>query len=105
MVLGKPWPRDEPPYPMSQASIPSQGVPKTGGLWLLTPNPPSVPAAGTYPGTTVRLHLKWKAPSQQVHEQWVWTWVVCTRGKACHRCFGRGGFGDRNLFYHDANYI
>lgn len=105
MVLGKPWPRDEPPYPMSQASIPSQGVPKTGGLWLLTPNPPSLPAAGTYPGTTVRLHLKWKAPSQQVHEQWVWTWVVCTRGKACHRCFGRGGFGDRNLFYHDANYI
>lgn len=71
MVLGKPWPRDEPPYPMSQASIPSQGVPKTGGLWLLTPNPPSLPAAGTYPGNTVRLHLKWKAPSQQVHEWWV----------------------------------
>jgi len=41
----------------------------------------------------VRLHLRWKAPSQQVHKQWVWTWVVCTRRKAFHRCFGRGGFG------------
>lgn len=77
---------------MSQASIP----PQVSQDWAFEPSGPQPRHHYLQldaPGTTVRLHLKWKAPSQQVHEQGVDLGGPALRGKACHHCFGRGGFG------------